>query len=131
MKILVFVLSCILSFSAFASVTSQQIDQICLDLLISDAANIPVDGDVHTGENLKDILASGLKKNSVGQYVNKITMTCHKISYDGVYECTLIMESQAGGVTLGETAVNYILSIAHDGVTPEKVLGRATIMRGH
>lgn len=131
MKVLVFVMTSILAVSAFASLTSQDIDQKCLELLVNDAKNIPLDGDVHSSETLEGILASGLKKNQAGAYVNQVTMTCHKIAYDGVYECTLIMESQISGVTMGETAVNYILAIANDGVTPQKVLGRATIMRGH
>lgn len=131
MKFLAFALASIMTISAFASISSEQIDQTCLKLLIEDARNIPMDGDVGSNESLEGILASGLRKNSAGEYLNQVTMTCHKISYDSVYECTLIMESQINGVTMGETAVNYILSIAKDGITPEKVLGRATIMRGH
>ncbi|WP_413575560.1 hypothetical protein ACLVWU_14555 [Bdellovibrio sp. HCB290] len=126
MKLLTFTFVSLFAVSAFAGrLTSAEINQKCLDVLVKNAATASIDlqSDIIPGEKLTDILAP-LKSNNSNL---KITNECVKISYDGIYQCQLIMSA-----TIGEVGVEYAVFVGTDGQTPaDKVLPNVYISRGH
>jgi hypothetical protein len=129
MKILGFTLVSLLAATSFANLTSSQIDQLCLDLLVQEAGTIGVTGDVHPSEKLPTIL---LPVSERQKYPNtEIQHSCIKVSYDGIYECKLFIIGKVNGVPMGETYLEYAAWVGQD-EKPTKILNKyVEISRGH
>ncbi|WP_413558622.1 hypothetical protein [Bdellovibrio sp. HCB209] len=124
MKFLAFTLVSLVTVSSFAAgLSAEQVNQKCLDVLVKNAATVSIDvnSDIHPGEKLADILTLLNNPN-----IN-VSNICNKISYDGIYQCQLIMSAK-----VGEVGVDYAIFVGADGETPSnKVLPNVYISRGH
>ncbi|WP_413292743.1 hypothetical protein ACLSU7_15090 [Bdellovibrio sp. HCB185ZH] len=129
MKFLALTLVTLMTSTSFAKISSAEIDQLCLDLLIQQAHQIQVTGDVHDDERLSDILLPAKEREKYPSTV--IENTCIKVSYDGIYECQLFIVGTVNGVPMGETHLEYSAWIGAD-QKPTSILNKfVEISRGH
>ncbi|QLY24914.1 hypothetical protein [Bdellovibrio sp. KM01] len=129
MKFLALTLVTLMTSASFAKISSTEIDQLCLDLLIKESHHIQATGDVHEGELLADILIPASQREKYPSTV--IENTCIKISYDGIYECKLFITATANGVPMGETYMEYAAWVGAD-QKPTSILNEfVEISRGH
>jgi hypothetical protein len=129
MKFLALTLVTLMTSTSFAKISSTEIDQLCLDLLIKQAHQIQTTGDVHPGERLTDILRPASERENYPSTV--IENTCIKVSYDGIYECKLFITATVNGVPMGETYMEYAAWVGAD-QKPTSILNKfVEISRGH
>lgn len=129
MKFLVLTLVTLMASASFANISSTEIDQLCLDLLIQQASEIEAIGDVHDGELLSEILRPAKERAKFPATV--IENNCAKVSSLGVYECKLFIVGTVNGIPMGETYMEYVAVIGA-GQKPTSILNKfVKISRGH
>lgn len=129
MKLLALTLVTLMSATSFAKISSSEIDQLCLDLLIKEAHQIQVTGDVHDDETLTQILLPAKDRQKFSS--TEIQNSCIKISYDGIYECKLFIIGKVNGVAMGETYLEYAAWVGENDM-PTSILNKwVEISRGH
>lgn len=124
-------LALIVALPAFAKgLSSEEQNKKNLEILISNASSIKMEGDVHDTETLSAILASALaprKKDMKADVKN----SCVTISRDGIDECTLDIQFTHSSGFKAETVISYETLLNKD-KTPDKMLiQRVYVSRGH
>jgi hypothetical protein len=133
MKFLVFALVSMMTVASHAApLSSAEIDQKCLEVLVNNASKLGVEGDVHPTETLAGILADGMNGKPRANAKKEITNECIKVTRDSIYECTLFISTKINGASVGETGISYEVNIGKDGETPVSMLvSKVYVSRGH
>ena len=129
-KLMMLSLSMLITLPAFAKgISSSEANNKALEVLISSAGSIKLEGDVRDSETLSGILSRALISAGKGGAI--IKNDCVFISRDGIYECHLDIQHQIDGVSVGETVIAYE-TFADINDVPEKMLiQRGYVSRGH
>lgn len=129
-KLMILSLSMLFTLPALAKgISASEANNKALEVLVSSAGSIKLEGDVRDDETLSGILSRALI--SAGKGAATIKNDCVFISRDGIYECHLDIQHQIEGVSAGETVIAYETFADLNEVPDKMLIQKVYVSRGH